>query len=33
MAIELNESAFKHAKDLIKRGRSVRDERDAWSEH
>jgi hypothetical protein len=33
MAVRLNERAFEHAKDLIKAGRFVLDERDDWSEH
>lgn len=32
MAIELNRPALKHARSLIREGRVVRDERDAWSE-
>jgi hypothetical protein len=33
MAVQLHRSALTHAKNLIKRGKVVRDERDAWSEH
>lgn len=33
MALKLNRKAFDHAKGLVERGRVVRDERDAWSEH
>jgi hypothetical protein len=33
MAVKLNEKAFEHAKDLIKAGRYVLDNRDDWSEH
>jgi hypothetical protein len=33
MAIVLNDEAFEHAKRLIREGRYVADERDAWSEH
>jgi hypothetical protein len=33
MAVKLNEPAFAHAKELIREGRVVLDERDAWSEH
>jgi hypothetical protein len=33
MAVMLNRRAFEHAKELIKEGRIVLDERDAWSEH
>ena len=33
MAVQLHQSALTHAKNLIKRGKVVRDERDAWSEH
>jgi hypothetical protein len=33
MAAKLNKKAFDHARKLIKDGRVVRDERDAWSEH
>jgi hypothetical protein len=32
MAIELNEPALRHARALIRDGKVVRDERDAWSE-
>ena len=32
MAIELNEPALRHARSLIRDGKVVRDERDAWSE-
>ncbi len=33
MSVKLNKSAVKHARSLIKAGKVVRDERDAWSEH
>jgi hypothetical protein len=33
MAVRLNQRAFDHAKALIKDGKFVADERDAWSEH
>jgi hypothetical protein len=33
MSVTLNSAAFDHAKDLIKRGQYVLDDRDAWSEH
>jgi len=33
MAVELNNKAFEHAKELIRKGHFVSDERDAWSEH
>lgn len=33
MAITLNKAAFEHAKQLIREGHYVADERDAWSEH
>jgi hypothetical protein len=33
MAVHLHRSALTHAKDLIKQGKAVRDDRDAWSEH
>jgi hypothetical protein len=33
MAVTLNRRAFEHAKELIKEGRFIVDERDAWSEH
>jgi hypothetical protein len=32
MAIQLNQSAFRHARKLINEGKFVSDERDAWSE-
>jgi hypothetical protein len=32
MTVTLNEAALKHARELIKRGDVVRDERDDWSE-
>lgn len=32
MAIELNEPALRHARSLVREGKVVRDERDAWSE-
>jgi hypothetical protein len=31
--MKLNRAAFAHAKELVGKGRVVRDERDAWSEH
>jgi hypothetical protein len=33
MAVTLHRSALTHARNLIKQGKAVRDERDAWSEH
>jgi hypothetical protein len=33
MAVKLNKKAVDHAKALIKEGRYVLDDRDAWSEH
>jgi hypothetical protein len=33
MAVRLNETALDHAKALIRDGKYVADERDAWSEH
>jgi hypothetical protein len=33
MATKLSQRAFDHAKQLIKEGRAVVDERDSWSEH
>jgi hypothetical protein len=33
MAVTLHRSALTHAKNLIRHGKAVRDERDAWSEH
>ena len=33
MAVTLNPRAYKYAKELIDEGKSVFDERDAWSEH
>src|SRR5918998_6707475 len=33
MAVKLNKKAFEHAKDLVRKGHVVVDERDAWSEH
>jgi hypothetical protein len=32
MSVKLNKQAVKHARDLIKAGKVVHDERDAWSE-
>jgi hypothetical protein len=29
----LNKKGFAHARELVRRGRAVRDDRDAWSEH
>jgi hypothetical protein len=33
MAVNLNQAAFDHARELIDKGHAVYDERDAWSEH
>jgi hypothetical protein len=33
MTVRLNETAVDHAKNLVKAGRYVLDDRDAWSEH
>jgi hypothetical protein len=33
MAVKLNEAGFEHARVLIREGKVVLDERDAWSEH
>jgi hypothetical protein len=33
MAVKLNNRAFDHAKELVSKGRVVKDERDDWSEH
>ena len=33
MAVELNRTSFKYAKELVTQGRVVVDQRDAWSEH
>jgi hypothetical protein len=33
MAVKLNKNGFEHAKDLVREGHVVVDERDAWSEH
>jgi hypothetical protein len=33
MSVHLNKRGYEHAKDLVKAGRVVVDERDAWSEH
>jgi hypothetical protein len=33
MSVQLNQSAFRHARKLINEGKFVSDERDAWSEH
>jgi hypothetical protein len=33
MPVKLNQKAFEHAKDRVKEGHVVVDERDAWSEH
>src|ERR1700720_4943047 len=32
MSVKLNRAAYDHAKQLIEKGKVVRDERDAWSE-
>jgi hypothetical protein len=33
MTVKLNRKAFEHARELIAKGRTVKDERDEWSEH
>ncbi|MEU4196822.1 hypothetical protein AB0E69_33305 [Kribbella sp. NPDC026611] len=33
MTVKLNEKAFEHAKSLIRKGQTAKDERDDWSEH
>jgi hypothetical protein len=33
MTVKLNKKAFEHAKELVRQGHVVVDERDAWSEH
>ncbi len=33
MAVKLNRKGFEHAQELVKKGKVVYDERDAWSEH
>jgi hypothetical protein len=33
MTVKLNRAALKHAQELIAKGRTVKDERDDWSEH
>lgn len=33
MTVKLNETALRHARSLVRDGKVVRDERDAWSEH
>lgn len=33
MAVKLNESGYRHARQLIEDGHHVLDDRDAWSEH
>jgi len=33
MTVKLNQSAYEHAKRLIKEGKFIDDERDAWSDH
>src|SRR6476620_1957421 len=33
MAVKLNRRAFEYAEELIRAGRTVLDDRDAWSEH
>ncbi|WP_347108922.1 hypothetical protein AAHB33_19105 [Paenarthrobacter sp. S56] len=33
MTVKLNKKAFNNAKELIKDGKAVKDERDDWSEH
>ncbi|MGI5238534.1 hypothetical protein [Dactylosporangium sp. CA-139066] len=33
MAVTLNDAGYRHARQLIEAGRSVLDDRDAWSEH
>jgi hypothetical protein len=33
MTVKLNEKAFEHAKYLVEKGRTTKDDRDDWSEH
>ena len=33
MTVKLNKSGYDHAQELVKEGRFVSDDRDAWSEH
>jgi hypothetical protein len=33
MTVKLNEQAFEHAKYLVQKGQTAKDERDDWSEH
>ena len=33
MTVELNEKALQHAKSLVRKGQTTKDERDDWSEH
>lgn len=33
MAVKLSRKGYQHARELVARGKIVRDERDAWSEH
>jgi hypothetical protein len=33
MAVRLNKAAYEHARSLVKQGKAVVDDRDAWSEH
>jgi hypothetical protein len=33
MTVKLNKTAFDHAKELVRKGQTVKDERDDWSEH
>lgn len=33
MTVKLNEKAFEHAKYLVEKGQTTKDERDDWSEH
>ena len=33
MTVKLNQQAYEHAKTLIKQGKFIDDERDAWSDH
>ncbi|RZT07506.1 hypothetical protein EV649_7919 [Kribbella sp. VKM Ac-2569] len=33
MTVKLNKKAFEHAKSLVEKGQTAKDERDDWSEH
>lgn len=33
MTVKLNKSGYDHAQELVRQGRFVSDDRDAWSEH